>query len=164
MPIARWKALSKQEAQGIWDTMEDADKAVILALQENRKAAFKSDHPNSDYSKFSVNTHLTQDTPVDKVDDVLIAMVTKHTNQEKPNSHAADVRAVLSQPVKETKVQIKDNTLTINGHKYVHACDMSNLTIRTILEFQKSSIAIDIPCRNHSVQVLESAYGCVFPS
>ena len=33
MPIARWKALSEQ-VQGIWDTMEDGDKAVILALQK----------------------------------------------------------------------------------------------------------------------------------
>ena len=118
MPIARWKALSEQ-AQGIWDTMEDGDKAVILTLQENRKAAFKSKNPNSDYSKLSVKTHLTQDTPLDKVDDLLIAMVTKHTNREKPNSHPADVLTVLSQPVKEAKVQIKDDTLTINGHKYV---------------------------------------------
>jgi hypothetical protein len=31
MPIARWKALSEQAKQ-IWDTMEDADKALILAL------------------------------------------------------------------------------------------------------------------------------------
>jgi hypothetical protein len=119
MPIARWKALSEQ-AQGIWDTMEDGDKAVILALQENRKTGFKSEHPKtSDHSKFSVNTHLTQDAPVGTVDDVLIAMVTKHSNREKPPSHPADVRAVLSQPVKEPKVQIKDDTLTINGHKYV---------------------------------------------
>ena len=55
--------------------MEDGDKAVLLALQERCKAAFKSDHPNFDHSKFSVNTHLTQDAPVDStVDDVLIAM------------------------------------------------------------------------------------------
>ena len=85
--IARWKALSEQ-AKTIWDTMEDNDKALILAFQEHRKAAPKSDHS----SKFSVNAHMTQDTPLDAVDDVLIAMVTKHSNPAKPNSHPADVR------------------------------------------------------------------------
>ena len=104
MPIARWKALSEQ-AQGIWDTMEDGDKAVILTLQENRKAAFKLDHPSSDHSKFSVNTHLMQENA--------------QVDTEKPNSHPADIRAVPSQPLKETKGQIKDDTLTINIHKYV---------------------------------------------
>ena len=79
MPITRWKALSEQ-AKGIWDTMEDGNEAVILALQENGKAAFKPDHTNAYHSKFSVNAHLTQDTPVDNGDDLLIAMVTKHTN------------------------------------------------------------------------------------
>ena len=61
--------------------MEDGDKAVILALQESRKAAFKSDHPNSDNSKFSINTHLTQDTPVDKVDDLLADCYGHQTDQ-----------------------------------------------------------------------------------
>jgi hypothetical protein len=51
MPITRWKALSEQAKQ-IWDTMENDDKALILALQEKRREA-----PQSDQSKFSVNTH-----------------------------------------------------------------------------------------------------------
>ena len=33
IPIQRWKALSAT-AQKIWDTMEDDDKAIILALSE----------------------------------------------------------------------------------------------------------------------------------
>ena len=57
MPIARWKALSAQ-AQAIWDTMEDGDKAIILALQESRRAAFKSDHPKSDHSKILSLIHI----------------------------------------------------------------------------------------------------------
>jgi hypothetical protein len=68
MPITRWKALSEQ-AKNIWDTMADDDKALILALHEKRKEG-----PQSDPSKFSVNTHtatLTQDTPSNTIDDVL---------------------------------------------------------------------------------------------
>jgi hypothetical protein len=97
MPIARWKALSEQ-AKTIWDTMEDDDKALILALQEKRKTT-----PQSDQSKFSVNTHLTQDTASDNIDDVLLAMVTKHSNRAKSSSHPADIRSVLSQPAKAAK-------------------------------------------------------------
>ena len=40
MPIARWKALSAQ-AQQIWDTMEDDDKALILDLQASRTSTSK---------------------------------------------------------------------------------------------------------------------------
>jgi hypothetical protein len=58
MPIGRWKALSEQ-AQKVWDTMEDDDKAKILALHETRKG----DLPSAK-SKFSVNTHtVTNDIP-----------------------------------------------------------------------------------------------------
>jgi hypothetical protein len=85
MPIARWKALSEQATQ-IWDTMADDDKALILALQEKRKEA-----PQPDQSKLSANTHtatLTPDTPSDNIDDVLLAMVTKHSNRlTQPSSH-----------------------------------------------------------------------------
>jgi hypothetical protein len=58
--------------------MADNDKALILALKEKRKEA-----PQSDQSKFSVNMHtatMTPDTPSDNIDDVLLAMVTKHSN------------------------------------------------------------------------------------
>jgi hypothetical protein len=50
MPITRWKALL-EKAKQIWDTMEDDDKAIILALQENR-----NDTSKPDQSKYSVNT------------------------------------------------------------------------------------------------------------
>ena len=95
MSIARWKALAEQ-AKTIWDTMEDNDKTLILALQEHRKASPKSDPA----SKISFNQHITQDTPSDEVDDMLLAMVHKHSNRSKPNSHPADVRSVLSQAAK----------------------------------------------------------------
>jgi hypothetical protein len=94
MPIARWKALSEQATQ-IWDTMADDDKALILALQEKRKEA-----PQPDQSKLSANTHtatLTPDTPSDNIDDVLLAMVTKHSNRlTQPSSHPWDICLVLS--------------------------------------------------------------------
>jgi hypothetical protein len=80
MPITRWKSISEQ-AKTIWDTMEDDDKALILALQEKNKGG-----SHSDSSKFSVNTHTT--TPSD---DALLAMVTKHSNQSKPSSHPGDI-------------------------------------------------------------------------
>jgi hypothetical protein len=66
--------------------MADDDKALILALHEKRKEG-----PQSDQSKFSVNTHtatLTQDTPSDNIDDVLLATVTQHSNQStRPSSY-----------------------------------------------------------------------------
>jgi hypothetical protein len=112
MPITRWKSISEQ-AKTIWDTMEDDDKALILALQEKNKGGLQSDR-----SKFSVNTHttLTSDTPSD---DVLLAMITKHTNRPKPSSHPGDIRSVLSQPVKATKAQVQDDEISVNGHTYV---------------------------------------------
>jgi hypothetical protein len=80
MPITRWKALS-EKAKQIWDTMEDNDKALILAIHENRKDASKPDQ-----SKYAVNTHsLTTGTSSDDIDDALIAMVAKHSNR--PSSH-----------------------------------------------------------------------------
>jgi hypothetical protein len=64
MWITRWKAFS-EKAKQIWDTMEDDDKALILALQENRKDALKPDQ-----SKYSVNTHsFATDTSSDDIDD-----------------------------------------------------------------------------------------------
>jgi hypothetical protein len=117
MPIARWKALSEQAKQ-IWDTMADDDKALILALQEKRKET-----PQSDQSKFSVNTHaatLTQDTTCDNLDDVLLAMVTKHSNRStQPSSHPGDICSVLSEPTKAAKAKVQDHEISVNGHTYV---------------------------------------------
>ncbi len=130
MPIARWKALSEQ-AQAIWDTMEDGDKAVILAPHEERKKAFAPHNkPKPDSSKFSINTHMTQDIQPDSVDDVLNAMVTKHTNCTVPTSHPADIRSVLSQPVKTPKVQVKEEELIINGHKSVRKVQVHDIQHR----------------------------------
>ena len=96
MPISRWKALSEHAHQKIWDTMEDDNKTKILALSEQRKTA-----PNSTSSKFSVNAHdvtsMQGIPPDDKLEDILIAMVTKHSNRaNKLSSHSGDVRSVLS--------------------------------------------------------------------
>jgi hypothetical protein len=118
MPIARWKALSEQAKQ-IWDTMADDDKALILALHAKRKEG-----PQSDQSKFSVNTHtatLTQDTLSDNIDDVLLAMVTQHSNRStQPRSHPGDIRSVLSKPTNKTaKAQVQDHEISVNGHTYV---------------------------------------------
>jgi hypothetical protein len=117
MPIARWKALSEQ-AKKIWDTMADDDKALILALQEKRKEALQSDQ-----SKFSVNTHTstwTRDIPSDNIDNVLLAMVTKHSNwSTQPSSHPGDICLVLSQPTKAAKAKVQDHETSVNGHTYV---------------------------------------------
>jgi hypothetical protein len=78
MPIGRWKVLS-EEAKKIWDQMEDDDKAKILALSETHKTAAPSGP-----SKFSINSHTTTDPPSDDLDDILLAMVTKHSNRSKP--------------------------------------------------------------------------------
>jgi hypothetical protein len=75
-------------------------------------------------SKFSVNTHtatLTQDTPSDNIDDVLLAMVTQHPNRStRPRSHLGDICSVLSQPTTKTaKAQVQDLEISVNGHTYV---------------------------------------------
>jgi hypothetical protein len=117
MPIARWKALSEQAKQ-IWDTTSDDGKTLILALQEKIKEA-----PQSDQSKFSVNTYtatLTPDTPSDNIDDVLLAMVTKNSNwSTQPSSHPGDIRLVLSQPTKTAKAQVQYHKISVNGDTYV---------------------------------------------
>ena len=82
-----WKAPS-EEAQGIWDTMEDDDKAKILALSEQRKAA---SHTTS--STVSVNAHdiatLCDSPPAELTEDLLLAMITKHSNRaSKPSLRA----------------------------------------------------------------------------
>jgi hypothetical protein len=119
MPITRWKALSEQ-AKKIWDTMEDDDKALILALQEKRTEAS---------SKFSVNTHSTiPDTPSEHIDDVLLAMVTKHSNRStRASSHPGDIRSVLSQSTKAAKAQVQDDEISVNGHKYVRHVQSHNI-------------------------------------
>jgi hypothetical protein len=110
MPLVRWKAIS-DKARLIWDTMADDDKVRILALQEQRH----------DPSKILANTHdATHDVSSDNIDDVLIAMVTKHSNRKIPTTHPGDVRSVLSQPAKATKVQVQDHELSINGDTYCH--------------------------------------------
>jgi hypothetical protein len=64
MLITRWKPLS-EKAKQIRDTMEDDDKALILALQENRKEASKPDQ-----SKYAVSTHsMTNGTPSDDIEE-----------------------------------------------------------------------------------------------
>ena len=73
---------------------------------------------------------MTQDTPPDNIDDVLIAMVTKHTNRTIPGSHPADVRSVLSQPAKTPKVQIKEEEIVVNGHKYVRQVQIHDIQYR----------------------------------
>ena len=108
MPIGRWKALS-EEAKKIWDQMEDDDKAKILALSETRKTAAPSGP-----SKFSINSHTTTDPSSDDLEDVLLAMVTKHSNRSKPYGNPADIRKVLSQPATATKAQVKDDEVQIN--------------------------------------------------
>ena len=82
--------------------MEDDDKTKILAFSEQQK---KTSNPTQ--SKFSIILHdvtLTQDVPPNKLEDVLIGMVTKHSNRADPNSHPGDIRSVLSQPAKTAKV------------------------------------------------------------
>jgi hypothetical protein len=115
MPIARWKALSKK-AKTIWDTVEDEDKLLILFLQEKQKEGATP----SDRSKFSVNAHDTASIPAasaDNIDDVLLAVVTKHSIRPKPSSHPGDIRSVLSQPVKAPATSFKDHEISVNGHK-----------------------------------------------
>jgi hypothetical protein len=124
MPIARWKALS-EDAKKTWDTMEDSDKATILATQEQRKTAFKPDS-----SKFSVNAHLTQEAPEDLMGDgVLLAMLTKQSNRALPSSHPAEVRSVLAQAIKKTssQVQVKDDEISVNGHTYVRIAKVHDI-------------------------------------
>jgi hypothetical protein len=115
MPISRWKALS-DKAKAIWDTMADSDKTTILALAEKRQATAANDK-----SKFSINAHeiVSDDPSADDIEDFLLAMVTKHSNRTDTRKNPMDIRSVLSQPAKGTKVQIKDAEITVNGHKYV---------------------------------------------
>ena len=107
--------------------MEDDDKAKIIALSEQRKAA-----PQSAQSKFSVNAHtatLIQDTPPDDLEDLLLAMVTQHSNWcAKPSSHLGDICSVLSQAAKAAKVQVKDkNGISINNHTYMQQVQCHNI-------------------------------------
>jgi hypothetical protein len=123
MSIVRWKALSEQ-ATHIWDIVAEDDKALILVLQEKRKEAAESDQ-----SKLSVNMHtvtLTPDAPPNNIDDVLLTMVTKHTNRSTgPSSHPGDIRSVLSQPTKVAKAQVQD--LEIYVSTVIRMCDKSSL-------------------------------------
>jgi hypothetical protein len=125
MPIARWKALSAQAKQ-IWDTMEDDDKALILALQDSRTSTSKS---KPDSSKYSINSHSLATDTSENLDDILLAMVTKHSNRATPKSHPGDIRSVLSQPakavkdVKAAKVQVQDHEISVNGTKYIQVQD-----------------------------------------
>jgi hypothetical protein len=61
----------------------------------------------------------TPDASTDTIYDVLLAMVTKHSNRPKPSSHPGDIRSVLSQPAKTPKTSFKDNKSSVNGHKHV---------------------------------------------
>jgi hypothetical protein len=110
MPIDRWKSIS-DAAKTTWDTLTDEDKARILALQGQR-------HDPS-HSKIAANIHdATHDVSPNSVDDLLIAMVTKHSNRKLPTTHPGDVRMVLSQAAKVPKVQVQDQELSINGDTY----------------------------------------------
>ena len=127
MPIQRWKALSAAP-QVIWDTMEDDDKATILALSEQCTAA---SHATS--STVSVNMHdidtVCESPPAELTEDLLLAMIHKDSDHaSKPKSHHGDVtRSIMSQPVKPAikpaikpaKAQVQDNEMLINGHTYV---------------------------------------------
>jgi hypothetical protein len=64
---------------------------------------------------------LTQDTPSDNIDDVLLAMVAQHSNRStRPRSHPADIRSGLSQPTtKIAKAQVQDHEISVNGHMYI---------------------------------------------
>ena len=124
-PISCWKALS-EEAQGIWDTMGDDDnKAKILALSEQHKAA---SHTTS--STVSVNLHdmatVCDLPPAELTKDIFLAVITKqHSNRaSKPTkSPHGDVRFVMSQPVKSAikaaNAQVRDDKIEINRHMYV---------------------------------------------
>ena len=145
MPIHRWKALS-EEAQGIWDKMEDDDKAKILALSEQRKAAL---HATS--STVSVNMHDVDDVcdtpPADLTDDLLLAMIHKHSNRAKPKSHHGDVRSVMSQSVKPApkpaikaaKAQVQDDEILFNGHKYVRQVQVHDIQYNVSQASHKNS-------------------------
>jgi hypothetical protein len=113
MPITRWEVPS-DAAKKIWDQMEDDDKAKMLALSETRKPAAQSAS-----SKFSVDSHTAADAPEADLDDVLIAMVTKHSNRSKPHSHPGDMRTVLSQPATTSKATVQDDEVKVNGHTCV---------------------------------------------
>jgi hypothetical protein len=64
---------------------------------------------------------LAQDTPsADNIDDVLLAMVTKHSNRSTgPSSHPGDICSVLYQPTKTAKAQVQDHVISVNGQTYV---------------------------------------------
>jgi hypothetical protein len=104
--------------------MEDDDKALILALQENRKDALLK----PDQSKYAVNSHsLTNDTPSDDIEDAPIAMVTKHYNQTTPISQPGDIHKVLSQPNTTPKAQVQDHEISVNGHTYVRQANSHDI-------------------------------------
>jgi hypothetical protein len=121
--------------------MADDDKALILSLQEKRKEGLQSDQ-----SKFSVNTQtatLTQDTPSDNIDDVLLAMVTKHSNRStRPNSHPGDFRSVLSQPTKTAKAQVQDHEISVNGQTYVRQVQSHDTQYSVSQAFRRKKISL----------------------
>jgi hypothetical protein len=136
MPITRWKALS-DAAKKIWDQMEDDDKAKILALSETRKPAAQSGS-----SKFSINSHAATDAPEADLDEVLIAMVTKHSNRSKPHSHPGDIRTVLSQPAMTSKATVQDDEVKVNGHTYVRKAMSHDIQHRVSLASRKKKSSL----------------------
>jgi hypothetical protein len=73
-------------------------------------------------SKFSVNAHdiiSAQDDPPQDSEDVLLAMVTKHSKRARPPGYPGDVCSVLSQPVQTAKLKVKEDEISVNGHTYV---------------------------------------------
>jgi hypothetical protein len=58
--------------------------------------------------------------PSDNIDDVLLAMVAKHSNRStRPSSHPGDIRSVLSQPTKAAKAKVQDHEISVKSHTYV---------------------------------------------
>jgi hypothetical protein len=117
--------------------MEDDVKAKILALSETRKPAAQAGS-----SKFSVNSHAATDAPEADLDDVLIAMVTKHSNRSKPHSHPGDMRTVLSQPAMTSKATVQDDEVKVYGHTYVRKAMSHDIQHSVSLASQKKKSSL----------------------
>jgi hypothetical protein len=122
MPITRRKALS-EKAKQICDTMEDDDKALILALQENWK-----DTSTPEQSKYSANTHSsTTDKSSDDINDALIAIVTSSIPVSRCQAAIQEIfaRSFLSLP-SQSRPQFK-TMRSMNGHTYVRQANSHDI-------------------------------------
>jgi hypothetical protein len=89
------------------------------------------------------------------MDDILLAMVTKHSNwPTRPSSHPGDIRWVLSQPTKTAKAQVQDHEISVNGHTYVRQVQSHDIQYSVSQASRRKKVLSSIEVPMEASQVL----------